>query len=212
MITDLDDTLWRGILGEVGVHGISWDLDNRSQIHALYQQLLHSLAAAGTLIAVASKNDQPLVEEAFAVREPILCATDIFPFEVHWGAKSESVRSILDAWNISAADVLCVDDSPMDLAEIKAVHPTTECLLFPRENPQAAYELLERLRDLFGKNKISHEDGLRAASLRSNAELHHDKTKSPADAADDFIRHIDGKLTLRFAEKAAGLQVLGISE
>ena len=44
LITDLDDTLWRGILGEVGVQGISWDLDNHSQIHALYQQLLHSLA------------------------------------------------------------------------------------------------------------------------------------------------------------------------
>ena len=196
LITDLDDTLWRGILGEVGVQGISWDLDNHSQIHALYQQLLHSLAAAGTMIAVASKNDRPLVDEAFAAREPILRATDIFPFEVHWDAKSESVARILDAWNISADEVVCVDDSPMDLAEIKAAHPGAECLLFPRENPQAAYELLERLRDLFGKDKISEEDSLRAASLRANAELHHDKAKSPSDTAGDFIRHIDGKLTL----------------
>jgi FkbH-like protein len=196
LITDLDDTLWRGILGEVGVKGTSWDLDNHSQIHALYQQLLHSLATAGTLIAVASKNDQSLVEEAFASRELILLATDIFPFEVHWGAKSESVARILDAWNISAADVVCVDDSPMDLAEIKAAHPATECLLFPRENPQAAYELMEKLRDLFGKDKISEEDSLRAASLRANAELQHDKAKVASDAAGDFIRHIDGKLTL----------------
>ena len=196
LITDLDDTLWRGILGEVGVQGISWDLDNHSQIHALYQQLLHSLASAGTLIAVASKNDRPLVEEAFAAREPILRATDIFPFEVHWGAKSESVARILNAWNISAGDVVCVDDSPMDLAEIKAAHPAIECLLFPRESPQAAYELLEKLRDLFGKNQISHEDGLRAASLRATTELQHDKAESPSSAAGDFIRHIAGKLIL----------------
>ncbi|MFI5095950.1 MAG: HAD-IIIC family phosphatase [Candidatus Acidiferrales bacterium] len=196
LITDLDDTLWRGILGEVGVQGISWDLDNHSQIHALYQQLLHSLAASGTLIAVASKNDRPLVEEAFAARDPILRGTDVFPFEVHWGAKSESVARILGAWNISADDVVCVDDSPMDLAEIKAVHPGAECLLFPRENPQAAYELLEQLRDLFGKDKISQEDGLRAPSLRANAELQHDMEKASPGASSDFIRHIDGKLTL----------------
>jgi FkbH-like protein len=196
LITDLDDTLWRGILGDVGVQGVSWDLDHHSQIHALYQQLLHSLAASGTLIAVASKNDQSLVEEAFTVRETILRVSDIFPFEVHWNAKSESVTRILSAWNISADDVVCVDDSPMDLAEIKAAHPGAECLLFPRDNPQATYELLERLRDLFGKEKISEEDGLRAASLRANAELQHDREISSPGAAGDFVRHIEGKLTL----------------
>lgn len=196
LITDLDDTLWRGILGEVGVQSVSWDLDHHSQIHALYQQLLHSLAASGTLIAVASKSDSSLVEEAFAVREPILRASDVFPFEVHWNAKSESVTRILSAWNISADDVVCVDDSPMDLAEIKAVHPGAECLLFPRDNPQAVYELLERLRDLFGKDRISEEDGLRAASLRASAELEHDREISSHGAAGDFVRHIEGKLTL----------------
>jgi FkbH-like protein len=196
LITDLDDTLWRGILGEAGVQGISWDLDNHSQIHALYQQLLRSLAASGSLIAVASKNDRSLVEEAFAVRDTILRETDIFPFEVHWGAKSESVVRILGTWNLSADDVVCVDDSPMDLAEIKAAHPGVECLLFPRENPQAAYELLERLRDLFGKDRISEEDGLRAASLRANTELQHGMKQASQGALGDFVRQINGKLTL----------------
>jgi FkbH-like protein len=195
LITDLDDTLWRGILGEVGVQGISWDLDNHSQIHALYQQLLHSLAASGTLVAVASKNERVLVKEAFASRELILSAADVFPFEVHWNSKSESVTRILMAWNISADDVVCVDDSPMDLAEIKAVHPDAECLLFPSENPQGAYELLEQLRDLFGKEKILEEDSLRASSWRANKNLHDDQRSSPA-ASDEFIRQIDGKLTL----------------
>jgi FkbH-like protein len=196
LITDLDDTLWRGILGEVGVDGISWDLDRHSQIHGLYQRLLRSLAAAGTLIAVASKNDRSLVDEAFASRDLILREADIFPFEVHWKAKSESIARILGAWNISAADVVCVDDSPMDLAEIKAAYPEAECLLFPRENPQAAYELLERLRDLFGKDKISQEDGLRAASLRAGAALQNDRMQAQPVGASDFIRHLDGRLTL----------------
>jgi FkbH-like protein len=196
LITDLDDTLWRGILGEVGSQGISWDLDNHSQIHALYQQLLHSLAASGTLVAVASRNDPLLVQEAFATRDLILNATDVFPFEVHWGAKSESVARTLSAWNISADDVVCVDDSPMDLAEIKAAHPSIECLVFPRENPQAAYELLERLRDLFGKDKISEEDGLRAASLRANADLQERIEQTSQEALGDFFRQIAGTITI----------------
>jgi FkbH-like protein len=197
LITDLDDTLWRGILGEVGLQGISWDLENHSQIHGLYQQLLHSIAASGTLIAVASRNDAALVQETFSSREPILRAGDVFPFEVHWGAKSVSVSRILEAWNISAGDVVCVDDSAMDLAEIKAAHPGIECLEFPREDPQAAYNLMERLRDLFGKDKISGEDGLRTASLRANADLQQAAKQTSPEALGDFFRQIVGTITVR---------------
>ncbi len=195
LITDLDDTLWRGILGEVGVQGISWDLDHHSQMHGLYQQLLHSLAASGTLIAVASKNEPSLVEQAFTVRG-ISLKEDIFPFEVHWQPKSESVARILRTWNILADDVVFVDDSPMELAEVKAAHPGAECLQFPRDNPQAAYELLEKLRDLFGKDRISSEDSLRVQSLRSNAALQRDMDRSPDAASGEFLSRLGGKLTL----------------
>ena len=54
IITDLDETLWRGVLGEDGVDGISWDLDHSSHAHALYQGMLASLADLGVLIGVAS--------------------------------------------------------------------------------------------------------------------------------------------------------------
>src|SRR6202030_2630559 len=40
LITDLDDTLWSGILGEVGVEGINWSLEHHSHIHGLSQQFL----------------------------------------------------------------------------------------------------------------------------------------------------------------------------
>jgi FkbH-like protein len=96
----------------------------------------------------------------------------------------------------------------MDLAEIKAAHPGAECLLFPRDNPQAAYELLERLRDLFGKDKISEEDGLRAASLRAIAELQHDREISSPGDAGDFVRHIEGKLTLNSQKEPTDFRAL----
>ena len=34
LITDLDDTLWSGILGEAGAAGIAWDLANQSHMHS----------------------------------------------------------------------------------------------------------------------------------------------------------------------------------
>ena len=84
LITDLDDTVWSGILGEVGVDGINWTLEHHSQVHGLYQQFLSSLASAGVLIGVASKNDPALVQEAFARKDLLLQKENVFPFEVHW--------------------------------------------------------------------------------------------------------------------------------
>lgn len=40
LITDLDDTLWSGIVGEVGADRVSWHQESHSQIHGLYQQML----------------------------------------------------------------------------------------------------------------------------------------------------------------------------
>src|SRR5262249_21327071 len=33
LITDLDDTLWAGLVGEVGVDGVSWDQEHHTQVH-----------------------------------------------------------------------------------------------------------------------------------------------------------------------------------
>ncbi len=51
VISDLDDTLWHGLVGEVGPDGVTWDLAGHQQLHGLYQKLLSSLADAGVLIA-----------------------------------------------------------------------------------------------------------------------------------------------------------------
>jgi len=55
LITDLDGTLWLGIVGETGVAGVSWSLAEHAQIHGLYQQLLRHFSEMGVLLAVASK-------------------------------------------------------------------------------------------------------------------------------------------------------------
>jgi FkbH-like protein len=171
LITDLDDTLWSGIVGEVGSDAVSWDLDGHSQIHGLYQQTLTALAGQGVLLAVASKNNLEVVKRTFTRQDIVLDVEKVFPMEVNWGPKSESVGRILAAWNIGADAVVFIDDSPMEIAEVKASWPEIQCLLFPKEDPAAALALLREVRDLFGKSRLAEEDGLRLASIRTNAAI-----------------------------------------
>jgi FkbH-like protein len=195
LITDLDNTFWRGLLGEDGVAGISWSLDQNSHIHALYQQTLLALSESGVLIGVSSKNDHALVVKAFERDDTVMPRERLFPFEVNWSPKSESIGRILQVWNVSADSVVFVDDTPMDLAEVKAAFPEMECLLFPKGDDQAAYDLLEDLRDLFGKESILEEDAIRHESIRRSAQQSRDGNVSGA-SADSFLARVDAELTL----------------
>ena len=196
LITDLDDTLWRGVVGEIGPENISWDLASHSQLHGLYQKLLASLAAEGVLVGVASKNDPAVVQRAFEREDLLLPPDRVFPLEVHWNAKSGSVERILQAWNIAADTVVFVDDSPMELAEVAAAHPGIECLLFPKADYAAGYALLRRLRDLFGKPRLSEEDAIRLESIRQGAPFQQADGERTAEA---FLQRADAAVTFDFS-------------
>jgi FkbH-like protein len=171
LITDLDDTLWAGILGEAGVDGVHWDMDRHSHIHGLYQQMLDSLAAAGVLLAIATKNDPLLVSQAFERKDLLLKREQVFPIEANWHQKSKSVGRILEAWNIGPEAVVFIDDSPMELAEVQSAFPEMQCRLFPREDPGQLWRLLLELRQAFGKSSVSNEDSIRLTSLRGRSAL-----------------------------------------
>jgi FkbH-like protein len=200
LITDLDDTLWSGILGEVGIEGVNWSLEHHSHIHGLYQQFLSSLASAGVLVGVASKNDAALVQQAFDRKDLLLKKDKVFPFEVHWHRKSDSVQRILKSWNIGPEAVVFIDDSPMEAAEVKAAFPTMECLVFKKDDYQAVWDLLANLRASFGKNTVSEEDAIRLESLRSAAPLL-DALGQDGNASDEFLKRADAFVSFDFTKR-----------
>ena len=197
IISDLDDTLWDGIVGEVGAEAVSWDLASHAHVHGLYQKLLGSLAESGTLIGVASKNDPAVVAKAFGRKDLLLRPEQVFPVEVHWNAKSGSVARILEAWNIGADSVIFVDDSPMELAEVAAAHPGIECLLFPKNDHKAFLAMLRHLRDRCGKERVSKDDALRLESLRQGAAFR--EQASGGATPEEFLRQIGAVATFDFA-------------
>jgi FkbH-like protein len=200
LITDLDDTLWDGIVGEAGPEGVAWDLASHRQVHGIYQRLLSSLSERGVLVGVASKNDPAVVEQTFARRDILLRPERVFPIEVHWGPKSASVQRIRKAWNIGADSIVFVDDSPLELAEVAAAHPGIECIQFPKNDYSAALQMFRRLRDLFGKERISKEDAIRADSLRQAAVF--EPLSESGSAPEEFLAGLNAAIT--FELQASG--------
>jgi FkbH-like protein len=194
IVTDLDDTLWAGILGEIGVERVSWGMSGTAHVHGLYQRFLDSLASAGVLLAAASKNDSELVEQALARSDILLPRDKLFPLEINWGPKSASVHRILEQWNIASEDVVFIDDSPMEVAEVESSFPKMECIVFPKGDHLALWELLKRLRDRFGKSLVSAEDEIRSRSIHATTAFK-DSMQAPGLAADNFLRNADATLS-----------------
>ena len=207
LITDLDNTLWSGIVGDDGPQDVWWDLDHRAQAHGLYQQFLCTLAQEGVLVAVASKNDPDVVAEAFARTDILLPKENVFPCEVSWGSKAQAVSRVLDAWHVHPDSVIFVDDNPLELAEVKAAHPAIECLRFATGDPQGVYELIVHLRDSFGRSAVSYEDQIRLESLRSNPSV---RTAGP-DAegfSEVLLEQANAELTFDFRKDVRDARAL----
>lgn len=192
LITDLDDTLWAGIVGEVGADAVSWSQAEHSQLHGLYQLQLQQLADAGVLLGIASKNEKDVASAALGRGDLLIDPSAFYPVAVSWGPKSEAVAAILRAWNIGADAVVMVDDSPMELEEVARAHPGITCLQFSPKDPRRTLELLVQLRDLFGKPLTLEEDKLRAASIRSAALFEEQKT---AGDLRSFLAGLNGTVT-----------------
>src|SRR5271165_14465 len=201
LITDLDDTLWAGILGEAGVQGVHWRLDEHAQLHGVYQQFLASFASAGILIAAASKNDATLVNQAFERDDLLLSRKSVLPIEAHWRPKSESVKHILNKWNVLQDSVVFVDDSPMEVAEVQRAFPEMECLVFPKDDYPKFWGLLSHLRNRFAKPGISEEDSFRLQSIRNSSVFLEPVEREP-NSLDLFLQQAEGCLTFRCGKPA----------
>ena len=205
LITDLDDTLWSGLVGEVGVEGVSWSQERHTQTHGLYQQMLGHLAGCGVLLGVCSKNELSTVEAALARKDLFLNPESLFPVHANWGPKSASIARILKTWNIAADAVVFIDDNPMELAEVEQAHPGITCVLFPKKDAAGAWNLLGSLRDLFGKPVLMDEDRLRQASIRASAQI---QEMSGDAASPEFLRTLEGTVTLDWSADSSDKRAL----
>jgi len=74
---DCDNTLWGGVVGEVGIAGIELDNDQSpGKIFYEFQQTLISLKEQGILLALCSKNNEADVWKVFDTHEHCLLSKE----------------------------------------------------------------------------------------------------------------------------------------
>jgi FkbH-like protein len=112
IVWDLDETLWDGILAEVGIAGV------KLRPHVV--EVLRSLDARGILHSIASKNDE--AEALAALRHFGIDELFLYP-QIGWGPKSESVARIAKLLDLHVDTFAFVDDQLFERTEVEESLP-----------------------------------------------------------------------------------------
>lgn len=193
LITDLDNCLWSGIVGEDGPQNVSAFPDGPSFKHFIYQTYLGQLKANGIVLAVASRNDPDLARKPLELGTMHLHLSDFVAVEAGYGVKSDSLRKIAETLNVGLESLVMVDDNPVELAEINAALPMVETVRFP-EGDDGLPTFFARLNNLFHRNELTDEDRRRHEfyATRSAAS----ECAAAAGSMTDFLRGLNMKLTI----------------
>ncbi len=168
VVTDLDNTLWGGVIGEVGAEGVELgDETPAGMAYADFARYLKALKSRGVMLAAASKNEESTAKTGFARAGNPLSSDDFLLFEANWGPKSQSIEKIASTLNILPESIVFTDDNPAERAEVCGVLPGVTAP--PVAEPEDSILLLDR-SGLFETSSLSADDLARNTMYKQNVE------------------------------------------
>ena len=145
IVTDLDNTLWGGIIGDDGVdHLFIGGHSPIGEAHLDIQKFLLSLKNKGILLAIASKNTKVIALNAIQSHPEMIKESDFVDMEINWDEKSDSLRRIANRLNLGLDSFVFLDDSPLEREKISQVLPEVMVL----KHNGSVYSMLLALRKL----------------------------------------------------------------
>ena len=183
---DADQTLWGGIVGEVGVEHIDLFDSGPGEAHREFQRYLTELQRAGLLLTVVSKNDPDIVWEAFERPEMVIRRSDLATSRVTWDEKAESIAAIADELNLGTASFVLIDDSAIECEKVTFQLPEVRALQMP-EDAVGWFDEIGR-RGALDRLPPNETDRMRAASYQQEAQR---RVLRNATSMEDFLASLE---------------------
>jgi FkbH-like protein len=183
VIVDLDDTLWRGVLAEDGIHehGLEgWPLG--------VVEALQFLKKRGILLAIASRNDESLIRERWdEIFQQRLLLDDFASVRINWNPKVQSIREILEETNLLPGNALFIDDNPVERDAVRRESPEIRAL---GEDLYGIREYLLTAPEL-DVPSITEESARRTEMIQAQSEREHTRSSM---SREEFLKSLNLKV------------------
>lgn len=189
LVIDLDDTLWGGIIGDVGWENIVLGgHDHRGEAFVDFQRALKSLRNRGILLAIASKNQEEIALQAFENRpEMVLKLEDFAGWRINWNDKAANIAALASALNLGLQSVVFIDDNPVERARVREALPEVLVPEWPDDKTSYASTLLQL--DCFDLPQITDEDRSRGQLYLNERER--EKGKAEYQSVEEWLHSLE---------------------
>jgi FkbH-like protein len=195
LVLDLDNTLWGGAVGDLGIDGIELGQGSATgEAFTAVQAYSRALSQRGVILAVCSKNDEHNAVDAFDRHpEMVLRRSDITCFVANWNDKASNLRRIAKELNIGLDALVFLDDNPFERELVRRELPMVAVPEIS-DDPSTYPRLLEKA-GYFETTHITEDDLRRGEQYRQSAE----RTRLSETATDleSYLSSLNSRLTWR---------------
>jgi FkbH-like protein len=134
LVLDCDNTLWGGIVGEVGAENLILGDKGIGKAFKDFQAEIVKLHKQGVILALCSKNNTCDVLNVLEKHPHMLLRPSmISSFRINWEDKPKSLIGISEELNIGLDAMMFVDDSYSERDMVRATLPEVEVLELPSD-------------------------------------------------------------------------------
>ncbi|TRV03197.1 MAG: HAD-IIIC family phosphatase [Microcystis wesenbergii Mw_QC_B_20070930_S4] len=193
LVVDLDNTLWKGVLGDDGIEGIEMSDSLVGEAYHHFQKVIKQLAAQGVLLAINSKNDQKNVKNVLQNHpKMVLRESDFLQIYANWSPKSDNIQSIAKSLNLSPDSLVFVDDSEFERNLLRCKIPEVTVIEIEQDPATFARSLLSG--GWFNILEITQEDYSR--NLKYSDEIKRQNFLTEFDSIEDYLKQLELEVEL----------------
>jgi FkbH-like protein len=189
IILDLDDTLWGGVVGEVGWENLQLGgHDAVGEAYAAFQRALKAMTNRGILLGIVSKNTEEVALEAFEKHpEMVLSLDDFAGWRINWDDKAKNVAALIEDVNLGRQSAVFVDNNSFERGRVREALPE----VFVPEWPDDPFRYRQTLLSMrcFDTATLTEEDRERASMYV--AQRKRSSSKGEVDSLDEWLDTLD---------------------
>ena len=188
IVVDLDNTLWGGVVGELGPLGIALGPDYPGNAFVAFQQALLDYYNRGIILAINSKNNPEDVVEVFKKNPNMILKEKHFSaIRTNWNDKAENLADISRELNIGPESMVFLDDDPLNRSMVKGRFPDVavpEFSIPPEDYVKTLYAL-----DVFHQFSLTEEDAKKGKMYVQ--ERQRKQIMSGTKSLDEYIKELN---------------------
>ncbi len=188
LILDLDDTLWGGIVGDLGWENLQLGgHDPVGEAFQDFQRGIKALQNRGIVLAVVSKNDEAVALEAIDSHpEMLLRRDDLAGWRINWNDKAQNIAELVDELNLGMDAAVFIDDNPAERGRVAEALP--ELLVPDWPADKLLYRHTLNSLTCFDPVSLSSEDAQRSRSYAAERERRQSRA---AVSLDDWLETLE---------------------